>query len=171
MEHYLQYAPTKRVTKASLPRKTPVRDYAQPVTTPWVVALPPGSLATLLMGFRAQIMDHKWHVYADGPDPDGRVDVHFVRSWTGNPIVTARIETQRRPEDAQQGEAREDAEPEARIVEITWEADRTRGPFIHTPTEDTARNWVLDVCDWVFGIRLPGQTGEYKSLQICEDDE
>ncbi|KAL3958396.1 hypothetical protein ACCO45_006558 [Purpureocillium lilacinum] len=96
MEHYLEYAPTKRVTKASFPRKIPAKDYAQPVTTPWVVALPPGSLATLLMGFSAQIMDHKWHVYAEGPDADGKVDVHFLRSWTGNPIVTARIETARR---------------------------------------------------------------------------
>jgi len=168
MEHYLEYAPTKRVTKASFPRKIPAKDYAQPVTTPWVVALPPGSLATLLMGFRAQIMDHKWHVYAEGPDADGKVDVHFLRSWTGNPIVTARIETARRG-GAEGGETSE--EEAARIVEITWEADRTRGPFNHQPTEESAQNWVLDVCDWVFAIRLPGQTGEYKSLQIREDDD
>ncbi|KAJ6442639.1 endoplasmic oxidoreductin 1 precursor [Purpureocillium lavendulum] len=156
MEHYLQFAPTQRVTKASLPRGNPAKPYVQPITTPWSVALPPGSLPKLLMGFRAEIMDHKWHVYADGPDADGFADVHFLRSWTGNPIVTARIKTDR--EGGAGGE-------QARIVEITWEADPTRGPFRNTPTEESARNWVLDVCDWVFGIRLPGQTGDYKSLQ------
>lgn len=152
MEHYLEFAPRKRITRASFHRRDPIKSYSQPITTPWTVELPHGSLPKLIMGFEAIIMDHKWHVYSNGPDDDGLLEVHFLRSWSGNPIVTTRIQT----EDSQLGDGEEQLR--GKIVAITWETDARRGPFPdEVPTEESAQKWVVDVCDWVFGIAIPWQ--------------
>jgi len=163
MEHYTQYAPTKRVTKEDFPRRIPAKPFVEPVASPWSAPLPPGSLPKLIMGFKAEIMDHKWHVYTDGPDDSGILTVHFIRSWTGIPVVAAKI----------QAELDDDKKPilenRARIVEITWEAADNRRLFKdEISTEESSRKWVVDVCDWVFGIHVPLE-GDDEPWNLVED--
>ncbi|SPO07416.1 uncharacterized protein DNG_10110 [Cephalotrichum gorgonifer] len=155
MEHYTSFAPTSRVTRRDLSRKHhPVKEFLEPTTSPWTARLPPGSLPKLVLGFKAVIMDHKWHVYTEGPEDGGIFVVHFLRSWTVNPVVSARVQAE---PDSNGSPMLENA---ADIVEITWEADTSRS-FLpdQVETAETAKKWVVDVCEWVFGIEVLTEVG------------
>lgn len=163
MEHYLEYAPTKRVTKEGILRRFPVGSFVKPVTSPWAAEFPGASLPRLIMGFQAVIMDHKWHVYTEGPNDSGTLTVYFLRSWSGYPVVAVKTQC------VLDGNRMPILGAPARIIEITWEADERRY-FLNdeVPTEESARKWVVDVCDWVFGVHVI--CNETDEADRCQQD-
>jgi hypothetical protein len=85
-------------------------------------------------------MKDKWFIYADGPDVEGHVLLHFHRSWTGKKHVELAITT-----------AGAAGCWESRNTTITWEASEER---IKDLTEAMAKFEALEAMYWVLGVRL-----------------
>ncbi|MCJ1434120.1 hypothetical protein MMC27_003486 [Xylographa pallens] len=137
-------APAKRVTAADW-KTSPFHD---PITSAWTVRLEPSQLAKLLDGFLPREMEDKWFVFADGPDPEGHVYMHFYRSWTGIKVAEVDIEIG----DSSGGDGLHCA---AHMTSVTWEASQevTCG----RQDERSAKRTVREVCRWVMGVELPDE--------------
>lgn len=70
----------KRATATSLPT-TPFSP--SPKIAPWTLYLPPAQVRALYMGHIPCSMEDKHLVYSEGPDPMGKLKVHFHHAWSG----------------------------------------------------------------------------------------
>ena len=92
------------------------------------------------------ISEDKWFVYSEGPDADGRVELHMYRSWTGFKMVQLSIQTN----PFHEGDIHESTGL-AEITSITWEVN---------PGMDEEEDWewaestALGVCEWVLNVDL-----------------
>jgi hypothetical protein len=116
--------------------------FRQPVRTAWVVPVAWTLVPKLLNGFNPVNMEDKWFVYADGPDVNGKVVVHFVRSWTG--VLIAQVEMQLEKSTGGKGN-------KASFEFLVWESSNED---IRDPSEHFAKEMVQGVCSWVLGADL-----------------
>ncbi|QIW95934.1 hypothetical protein AMS68_001452 [Peltaster fructicola] len=126
----------------------------EPITEAWEQTIPAKDIPKLLLGYQAQAMEDKWMIYADGPDAEGRCDIHMLRSWTGHKMVTAQFVVK---VDQEGAIANEDAHFTAITREVHW------SPWSHADAVEQT----LEVFRWVMGVELPtatagqgGSTGE-----------
>ena len=91
-------------------------------------------------------MEDKWFVYADGPDAEGHAALHMYRSWTGCETIKLDIEVEKKGAGAPR---------KTQITAITWESD---GEKIKNPSEKLAKEMALEVCNWVLGVKLTGES-------------
>jgi len=55
--------------------------------SPWDVFLPPAQVHALYLGFMPSETSDKWFIYSEGPDPMGKLKVHFHRRSTGTKVA------------------------------------------------------------------------------------
>lgn len=55
--------------------------------SPWDVYLPPAQVHAFYLGVMPSEMSDKWFIYSEGPDPMGKLKVHFHRSSTGTKVA------------------------------------------------------------------------------------
>jgi hypothetical protein len=115
-----------------------------PKTIAWKVPIQPPQLARTLMGFRPSEMEDKWFVYADGPDNDGKISVHLIRSWTGFRIAEVKINL---------GDAASGSGP-GWIKEFVWESS---DEVIRIQDEEEAKGMVRETFRWVLGVELAAE--------------
>ena len=121
------------------------KPFVAPITSPWNQMVPRDEISKVLNGFRAEAMEDKWVVYADGPDAQGRAVVHMCRSWTGHKILELKFQL-----------PTEDDGPfvdgDAWITEIIWESSQER---YRNQTEAGAKELAKQVCKWCMDVCLP----------------
>ncbi|OCK75496.1 hypothetical protein K432DRAFT_171114 [Lepidopterella palustris CBS 459.81] len=106
-------------------------------SAPWNVPLFPDQIKPLIAGFCPEAMEDKWFIYSEGPDAEGKLQLHFHRSWTGHKIFLLDIDLKR--------------EGSEHVVGITWNCsiEQTGGT-----DEVDAKEIVGEVCRWVLGVKL-----------------
>jgi hypothetical protein len=124
-----QNEPKARATKDSWTTKP----FKAPVSSSWDLPIPPADLSKLLYGSIPQEMENKWFVYAEGPNEEGDVEVHFVRSWTGYRIATL------------------EANMKGRVTGLVWE---TSEEAVNKPTLPGTKEIVREVCRHIMGVEL-----------------
>ncbi|KAF2969759.1 hypothetical protein GQX73_g3863 [Xylaria multiplex] len=102
-------------------------------SAPWQGDISSSDLAKLLHGVIPKTMEDKWFIYADAADAQGKVAIHFCRSWTGAEIVLLNISV------SLNAAGSVDMNTPARVSEITWETD--------AQTEAEAKLLVGDLCN------------------------
>jgi hypothetical protein len=137
----------KRVTA---PEWTTV-PFNSPKRSAWVVPIPSDQLTKLLNGFRPSDMEDKWFVYADGPDAEGHAALHMYRSWTGYETIKLDIEV---ADEEKKGAGA----GKTQITAITWESDEEK---IKNTSEKLAKEMALEVCNWVLGVKLTGESADF----------
>ena len=107
--------------------------------------VPRDEISKVLNGFRAEAMEDKWVVYADGPDAQGRAVIHMCRSWTGHKMLELKLQL-----------PTEDDGPfvdgDAWFTEIIWESSQER---YRNQTEAGAKELAKQVCEWCIDVSLP----------------
>ncbi|KAH8657171.1 hypothetical protein BGZ60DRAFT_416981 [Tricladium varicosporioides] len=113
---------------------------SEPRREEWDIPIPFGTLGKLLNGFLPQEMEDKLFIYADGPDTEGNIKLHFHRSWTGKKEVECEIKTT--------GDQKDEAEAwKSEFKSIAWVAD-------DEIDEEMAKYIVLEACHWLLGVKL-----------------
>ncbi|KAI1339134.1 hypothetical protein F5Y15DRAFT_94985 [Xylariaceae sp. FL0016] len=84
-------------------RRIPI---ARPATASWGQPITRADFKRLQEGFQPRDMDDKWVCSVDGPTREGKLVVHFCRSWTGIEHITLKVKGDKKASE---------------IVEITWE--------------------------------------------------
>jgi hypothetical protein len=121
-------------------------EFMKPEAAPWSLHVSSSDLARLINGCVPEDMSNKFFIYADGPDVDGNIVVHFHNSWIGNELVRLHLVTQ--------GDARDTIEGwSADITRISWEIDKEKA-LVRTPNFAMAKFIALEACRWVLGIDL-----------------
>ena len=111
--------------------------FVSPASGAWSYHLDASQTAGLLRGFEPDAMEDKWFVYSDDVSESGAASVHFLRSWTGRPIVTVTLQLE---------------DVGSRVTQATWETDAAH---LVTPTEAFARSTFEECCVWVLRIARP----------------
>ncbi|KAH7406470.1 hypothetical protein DE146DRAFT_607569 [Phaeosphaeria sp. MPI-PUGE-AT-0046c] len=79
---------SNRVLAEALPTKPfPSAAHGKVRVSPWNVYLPPAHVLALYLGFLPNESREKWFIYSEGPDPMGKLKVHFHRSITGTKVA------------------------------------------------------------------------------------
>jgi hypothetical protein len=77
-----------RVPANAIPTKPfPSAPQARIRVTTWDVFLLPAQVHALYLGHRPYEISDKWFIYSEGPDPMGKLKVHFHRSLTGTKVA------------------------------------------------------------------------------------
>ncbi|KAH6644451.1 hypothetical protein C7974DRAFT_21443 [Boeremia exigua] len=92
------------------------------------------------------VSEDKWFIYTDGPDADGKIDVHMHRSWTGLKSLQLSIQA-----DRLHSEGCHSSTGLARITGITWEPNASMS---EEEDEEDAKDIALGVCEWVLNVDL-----------------
>ncbi|KAI0440539.1 hypothetical protein F4803DRAFT_563755 [Xylaria telfairii] len=123
-----------RAHTADLRRPIP---FVQPQSSPWVVTLPTGAVAKLLLRSRGSSMDDRYFVYADWPSADSEAVVHIHRSWTRYTLADITIKIPRNSDGA-------------RITKITYEASHKRWDYemMALANLDTAKGFAMHSPTW-----------------------
>lgn len=75
---------SSRVPADAIPTKSfPSSAHGKVRVSPWNVYLPPAQVHALYLGFLPSETSDKWYIFSEGPDPTGKLKVHFHRSPTG----------------------------------------------------------------------------------------
>ncbi|KAF1955084.1 hypothetical protein CC80DRAFT_111933 [Byssothecium circinans] len=130
-----------RVTASDM-RTNPFPASSHIRTVGWNVFLTPEKVYSLVMGFKpssdSTATDDKWFIYSQGPDQNGKLKVHFHRSWTGMKIAELFIVVDLKGEGA------------GTIVGVKWNgSDQTNGL-----DEEETKYMVSTTCSWVLGVDL-----------------
>jgi Zn-dependent metalloprotease len=147
--HHVEYGskgvpPSKRVIGSDwLDDEGPL---LKPESAEWNQAVPHDEVEKLLNGFLARDMDDKWFVYTTGPDTQGKVVMHFHRSWTRVKIYEAVLVV---PLE-ENGEV---AKSEAHFSSISWTTDKEKYNGKITPEE--AKKTVKEIFRWCMDVVLP----------------
>ena len=105
----------------------------------------------LIHGFRPRNIHDKWLVYSVDPDPQGIVQIHFVRHQTGYESAELRI---RAEVDA---DGKVQAGKDAMLEEMVWESDYGR---VQGVGEFMAKDIVKEACRWVLEVELGDEVKE-----------
>lgn len=92
------------------------------------------------------ISEDKWFICSEGPDADGRVELHMYRSWTGQEIVQLSIQTTRF-----HGANSHETTDLAEITSVTWEVNANKD---EVEDRKWAKSTALEVCEWVLNVDL-----------------
>lgn len=91
-------------------------------------------------------MEDKWFVYADGPNDEGEVRIHFHRSWTGFKVAEVKIVIDQK----QKGK---DGKNDVFFEEIVWESEKKRV----NQDEVDAKEMVVNVAEWCMAAASPAR--------------
>lgn len=94
------------------------------------------------MGFLPQEMCDKWFIYSEGPDPMGKLKVHFHRSWTGVKMAELFVVIDTKGEGA------------GKVVGLKWNAGDNVGSGRMRPEE--AKYLIRSTVRCVLGVSLEG---------------
>lgn len=83
-------------------------------------------------------MDDKWFIYSEGPDPAGKLKVHFHRSWTGMKVAELFVVMDIKGEGA------------GKIVGIKWNG----GEETNWMSEEEAKYMIRTTCRWQLAVSL-----------------
>lgn len=133
--HHTPIQPSQRVLSTALPT-SPFP--GTPLIRPWNIFLPPSQVFALYLGFLPRSMSDKWFIYSEGPDPAGKLKVHFHRSWTGIKVAELFVVMDVKGEGA------------GKLVGIKWNG----GLDTNSMTEEEAKDMIRTTCDWVLGVEL-----------------
>ncbi|XDG05441.1 hypothetical protein ABKA04_005056 [Annulohypoxylon sp. FPYF3050] len=113
------------------------------ISAPWQGDIPSSDLAKVMRGVIPKTMEDKWFIFADAADAQGKVAIHFCRSWTGAEIVLLNITV------SLDAAGSVDTNAPARVSEITWENDGQ--------TEEEAKLLVGDLCSGLLSCDFADQ--------------
>ncbi|KID73523.1 uncharacterized protein G6M90_00g061490 [Metarhizium brunneum] len=115
----------------------------KPSSATWQGDISARDLAKLVDGVIPRAMEDKWFIYADAADGQGRVAIHFCRSWTGAEVVLLNIVV------SLDAAGSVDMDAPARVSGVTWES---RGQ-----DETEAKLLVRDLCSDLLGCDFARQ--------------
>lgn len=119
---------------------TPFPAYPLTQVSPWNIYLPPAQVHALYLGFLPREMSDKWLIYSEGPDPMGKLKVHFHRSWTGTKIAELFVVMDVKGEGA------------GKIVGVKWNSSEGVGSGRMSGEE--VKYLVRTTVKWVLGVEL-----------------
>ncbi|KAJ8133344.1 hypothetical protein O1611_g287 [Lasiodiplodia mahajangana] len=122
---------------------TPIEKSA---SAPWHGDISSSELAKLLHGFIPEAMEEKWFIYADAADAQGKMAIHFCRSWTGAEIVRLHISV------SLNAVGTVDMNAPAKVTGITWEDDYR--------AEEGAKLLVEELCSGLLSCNFANQSRE-----------
>ena len=122
------------------------KPFQKPITSQWRLVISKDDLPKLLNGVKPEQMEDKWFVYADGPNDEGEVRIHFHRSWTGFKVAEVKIVIDQK----QKGK---DGVGNVFFEEIIWESEKKRV----NQDEVDAKEMVINVAEWCMDAVSPAR--------------